>query len=72
MIDGYVLLAEKGISAKIQIQMKEFFTANFNQIQSKAKFGDLYSANWFGLLSEGTDWGTASVLSCLSGKMMLG
>lgn len=72
MIEGYILLAEKGISATIQSEIKAFFLANYNQIQSKAKFGDLYAANWFGLITEGSDWGTASVLSCLIGMMMMG
>jgi predicted alpha-1,6-mannanase (GH76 family) len=72
IVDFYVSLVPKGsVDSGLQSQVQAFFTANYNQIQSKAKFGDLYAANWFGLIGSGSDWGTASVLSCLTGAMMI-
>jgi hypothetical protein len=72
LVDFYVSLVPKGsVDSGLQSQVQAFFTANYNQIQSKARFGDLYAANWFGSIQSGSDWGTASVLSCLTGAMMI-
>ncbi len=72
LVDFYVSLVPKGsVDSGLQSKVQAFFTANYNQIQSKARFGDLYAANWFGLIQSGSDWGTASVLSCLTGAMMI-
>jgi predicted alpha-1,6-mannanase (GH76 family) len=72
IVDFYVSLVPKGsVDSGLQSNVQAFFTANYNQIQSKARFGDLYAANWFGLIQSGSDWGTATVLGCLIGAMMI-
>ncbi|KAH6664179.1 glycoside hydrolase [Halenospora varia] len=70
--DFYVSAGNKGgVSDGLKAQTKKWFKANYDQIQAKARFGDNYAANWFGLIKSGSDWGTASVLSVLIGSMMV-
>ncbi|KAI9050281.1 hypothetical protein LZ554_005449 [Drepanopeziza brunnea f. sp. 'monogermtubi'] len=59
------------VDGVLKSQMQAFFRANYDQIQGKARFGNLYAANWFGKMSTGSDWGTGSVLSNLLGSMLL-
>ena len=56
IVDFYVSLVLKGsVDSGLQSQVQAFFTANYNQIQSRARFGDLYATNWFGLIQSGSD-----------------
>lgn len=72
LIDFYVNVGAKGVvSSDLKTKMAAFFKANYDQIQSKAKFGNLYAPNWFGKMNTGSDFGTVSVLSCLTGAMIL-
>ncbi|KAL2065788.1 hypothetical protein VTL71DRAFT_3458 [Oculimacula yallundae] len=70
--DFTITIGTKGqVSADLRSKIGAFFRANYVQIQSKARFGNLYSANWYGKLNEGSDWGTGSVLSNFIGSMLI-
>ncbi|KAF4633100.1 hypothetical protein G7Y89_g5026 [Cudoniella acicularis] len=72
IVDFYtVMQIKKQDNPVLMGRIKTWWKSNYNQIQTKAKFGDLYAANWFGKITSGSDWGTASVLSVLVGGMIV-
>jgi len=72
LADFYTTIGSRGkVSDDLKGKIAAFFKANYDQIQSKARFGDLYSANWYGKLNAGSDWGTGSVLANFIGSMLV-
>ena len=72
LADFYITIGSRGkVSEDLKGKIAAFFKANYDQIQSKARFGDLYSANWYGKLNAGSDWGTGSVLANFIGSMLV-
>ncbi|CZS91863.1 uncharacterized protein RAG0_02411 [Rhynchosporium agropyri] len=72
LADFYVTVGSKGkVTEDLQGKIRAFFKANYDQIQSKAKFGNLYAANWYGKMTSGSDWGTGSVLGNFIGSMLV-
>ena len=74
LVDYYVLVKGKNTNSMVQSQIQAFWQANFDQIQKFAKPNpalDLYSAEWFGAIKAGSDWGTGSVVSVLNGAMVI-
>ncbi|TVY81459.1 hypothetical protein LSUE1_G001867 [Lachnellula suecica] len=74
LVDYYILVSEKNINPTVRTQIKAFWQANYDQIQKFAKPNpnvDLYTAEWFGAVKTGSDWGTGSVVSVLNGAMVI-
>ncbi|KAG4436673.1 hypothetical protein IFR05_007852 [Cadophora sp. M221] len=70
--DFYITIGSRGkVSNDLKGKVSAFFKANYDQIQSKARFGDLYAANWYGIIKSGSDWGTGSVLGNFIGSMLV-
>jgi hypothetical protein len=74
LVDYYAMVSGKNTNPTVQSQIKAFWQANYDQIQKFAKPNpsmDLYTAEWFGAIKEGSDWGTGSVVSVLNGAMVI-
>ena len=67
----HAVLVSKNLNPTLQGQIKTFFKANYDYIQAHGKYGDNYSVNWWGNLKEGSAQGTASVMSVLTGCMVM-